>query len=483
MSELATDNRGVPLSSRIGLGVGVIPLLITLFLPAPGSMSEPAWLTLGMMLLMAVWWATEALPIPATALVPIVLIPALGLGNVGQATAPYANPVIFLFLGGFMLGMSMQRWNLHKRIALWVLLAVGNHPRRQIAGMMIATAFLGMWVSNTATAIMMMPIGLSIISMMKSDNEKELNRFATALMLSIAYAASVGGISTLIGTPPNALLAGYLAETFDIQVGFAQWMAIGMPISIVMQIFIWCWLTRGGFKLGEDSDSSSVLRQQLAELGPLSTGEKRTALIGILMAAAWILQPVLKDWAPWLSDALIAIAGSLLMFLTPVNMKKREFVMDWHSTRDMPWGILLLFGGGLSLAGVITSSGLSEWIAGSFSGIGVLPTLLLIGVVVASINFLTEITSNTATAATFLPLMGALAVSMGVSPVLLAIPTAIAASCAFMMPVATPPNAIVFASGHIKISQMIRNGFAVTLFAITTITLLSYFLMGLVFTL
>lgn len=483
MSEPSPDNRGVPLSSRIGLVAGVIPLLMTLLLPAPETMSSGAWLTFGMMLLMAVWWATEALPIQVTALVPIVLIPALGLGSVGQATAPYANPVIFLFLGGFMLGMSMQRWNLHKRIALWVLIAVGTNPRRQIAGVMFATAFLGMWVSNTATAIMMMPIGLSIISMIKTDNQSELGRFARALMLSIAYAASVGGISTLIGTPPNALLAGYLSETFDIQVSFAEWMAIGVPISIVMQIFIWAWLTRGGFKLGDTTGSGAVLRQQLAELGALTTGEKRTAFIGILMAGAWILQPVLKTWAPWLSDALIAIAGTLLMFLVPVNLSRREYVMDWSATRDLPWSILLLFGGGLSLAAVITSSGLSEWIAGSFSGIDVLPALLLVGVVVASINFLTEITSNTATAATFLPLMGALAVSMGVSPLLLAIPTALAASCAFMMPVATPPNAIVFASGHLTIGQMIRNGFGISLFSIFTITLLGYFLIGLVFTL
>lgn len=480
MTKPGTKKPSVPFSSRIGLGLGVVALLMTLLLPAPESMGQAAWYTLGMMLLMAIWWATEALPIPATALVPIVLIPALGLGSITEATSPYANPVIFLFLGGFILGLSMQRWNLHKRIALWVLVAVGNNPRRQIAGVMFATAFLGMWVSNTATAIMMLPIGLSIISMMKSDNEAELARFGTALMLSIAYAASVGGLSTLIGTPPNALLAGYLASEFDIQVGFAQWMVVGMPISIVIQIFIWFWLTRGGFNLG-NQDSSSLLRQQLADLGPLSTGEKRTAIIGVLMAATWILQPVLKAWVPWLSDALIAIAGAILMFLTPVDLKKGEYVMDWNSTLELPWGILVLFGGGLSLAGVITSSGLSEWIAGSFTGIGVLPTLLLVGVVVASINFLTEITSNTATAATFLPLMGALAVSMGVSPVLLAIPTALAASCAFMMPVATPPNAIVFASGHIKISQMIRNGFAITLFSVTTITLLGYFLIGVAF--
>lgn len=483
MSEIVSEHRGVPLSSRIGLFAGVIPLLMTLLLPAPESMDEAAWYTFGMMMLMAIWWATEALPIPATALVPIVLIPALGLGSVSEATVPYANPIIFLFFGGFMLGMSMQRWNLHKRIALWVLIAVGTDPRRQIGGVMIATAFLGMWVSNTATAIMMMPIGLSIISMIKTENQAELGRFATALMLSIAYAASVGGIATLIGTPPNALLAGYLAETFDIQVGFAQWMAIGVPISIVIQIFVWLWLTRGGFKLDDTAGSADLLRQQLAELGPLTTGEKRTAVIGTLMAGAWIFQPLLKTWAPWLSDALIAIAGSLLMFLVPVNLRKGEYVMSWADTRDMPWGILVLFGGGLSLAAVITSSGLSAWIAASFSGIGVLPALLLVGVVVASINFLTEITSNTATAATFLPLMGALALSMGVSPLLLAIPTALAASCAFMMPVATPPNAIVFASGHLKISQMIRNGFAITLFSITTITLLGYFLVGLVFTL
>lgn len=396
MTNAVTDASGPPLINTIGRVVGVVLLLMTLLLPPPEGMAQAAWYTLGMMLLMGAWWATEALPIPVTALVPIVLVPGLGLGSVGEATAPYANPVIFLFLGGFMLGIAMQRWNLHKRIALWVLVAVGNQPRRQIAGVMVAMAFLGMWVSNTATAIMMMPIGLSILGMMKSDNEHELARFGTALMLSIAYAASVGGLATLIGTPPNALLAGYLVSEFDIEVGFAQWMMVGMPISIVLQIFVWYWLTRGGFQLGSQ-ESSALLRQQLAELGPLSAGEKRTACIGGMMAGAWILQPLLKIWMPWLSDTLIAIAGAILMFIIPVNLRKREFVMDWEATSELPWSILLLFGGGLSLAGVITSSGLSDWIASSFTGLGVLPLLLLVGVVVASVNLLTEITSNTAT--------------------------------------------------------------------------------------
>ncbi|MBW3196664.1 SLC13 family permease [Marinobacter nauticus] len=475
---------GLPKSQVIGLILGVAFLLATLALPAPGSMGAEAWAALGLMLLMATWWSTEAIPIPATALLPIVLVPALGLGTIGQATAPYANPIIFLFLGGFTLGLAMQRWNLHRRIALLTLKAMGDQPKRQIAGFMLATAFLSMWVSNTATAIMMLPIGLSVVAMMDNSNPEGVRKYATALLLAIAYSASIGGIATLIGTPPNALLAAYLSENQGISVGFAQWMVLGIPITLVMLVLTWWWLTRRDFGIGQASDSGQMIRDELAKLGVMSRGERLVAVVFVITATAWIFRPLLSaSLMPWLSDTGIAIAAAIAMFLIPVDARQGTFVLDWDSANKLPWGVLLLFGGGLAMAGVISSSGLAEWIAGSLGVAGVLPTIVMMVIVASVIIFLTEVTSNTATAAAFLPLLGALAMAQDVSPLLLTVPAAIAASCAFMMPVATPPNAIVFSSGHMQISDMIKAGFALNLMGIVVVTLITYGLLGLVFSL
>lgn len=466
----------------IGLILGPLLLLACLVTEPPSGLSSTAWATIGLALLMATWWSTEAIPIPATSLLPILLIPALGIDSLNAATAPYANPTIYLFLGGFILGLAMERWNLHKRIALMTLLAMGSKPSRQIAGFMMATAFLSMWVSNTATTIMMLPIGLSVIAMLSGENktsETDRERFATALLLAIAYAASLGGIATLIGTPPNALLAAFLADNYDVQIGFGQWMLLGVPVSAMMLIFTWWWLTRGGFNLS-GHDSTQLIRSELAELGPLSRGEKLVALVFVVTALAWIFQPLIADWVSGVNDTSIAIAAALALFIIPVDTKKRVFLMNWESAGKLPWGVLLLFGGGLSLAGVIRSSGLAEWIAQSLGALGALPVIAIIGVVVLVIIFLTEITSNTATAAAFLPLLGALAVAQGMPAELLAIPAAIAASCAFMMPVATPPNAIVFGTGHMKIQSMIKAGFALNLFGVVVVTLACYLLVGLI---
>ena len=475
---------GLPKSQVIGLILGVAFLLATLALPAPGSMGAEAWAALGLMLLMATWWSTEAIPIPATALLPIVLVPALGLGTIGQATAPYANPIIFLFLGGFTLGLAMQRWNLHRRIALLTLKAMGDQPKRQIAGFMLATAFLSMWVSNTATAIMMLPIGLSVVAMMDNSNPEGVRKYATALLLAIAYSASIGGIATLIGTPPNALLAAYLSENQGISVGFAQWMVLGVPVTLVMLVLTWWWLTRRDFGIGQASDSGQMIRDELAKLGVMSRGERLVAVVFVITATAWIFRPLLSaSLMPWLSDTGIAIAAAIAMFLIPVDARQGTFVLDWDSANKLPWGVLLLFGGGLAMAGVISSSGLAEWIAGSLGVAGVLPTIVMMVIVASVIIFLTEVTSNTATAAAFLPLLGALAMAQDVSPLLLTVTAAIAASCAFMMPVATPPNAIVFSSGHMQISDMIKAGFALNLMGIVVVTLITYGLLGLVFSL
>lgn len=465
-----------------GLILGPALLLLCLLTEPPGGLSEAAWATVGLTLLMATWWSTEAIPIPATSLLPILLIPALGIDSLNAATAPYANPTIYLFLGGFVIGLAMERWNLHKRIALMTLLAVGSKPTRQVAGFMLATAFLSMWVSNTATTIMMLPIGLSVVGLLAGEqgtSSVERERFATALLLAIAYAASIGGIATLIGTPPNALLAAFLAENYDVEIGFGQWMLIGLPVATLMLVFTWWWLTRGGFALN-GHDSHALIRQELADLGPLSRGEKLVALVFVTTALAWVFQPLIADQVPGVNDTSIAIAAALALFIIPVDAGKRVFLMDWESAGKLPWGVLLLFGGGLALAAVIRSTGLAEWIAQGLGSLGALPILAMIGLVVLVIIFLTEVTSNTATAAAFLPLLGALAVSQGMPAELLAIPAAIAASCAFMMPVATPPNAIVFGTGHMKIQSMIKAGFALNLFGVLLVTLLSYLLVGLI---
>lgn len=472
------ENKGAALAASIGLFLGPLLLLLCILTDPPAGLSDIAWLTVGMAALMAVWWATEAIPIPATSLLPILLIPLLGIDTLGKATAPYANPTIFLFFGGFLLGLAMQRWNLHKRIALATLLAVGNAPSRQIAGFMIATAFISMWVSNTATSIMMLPIGISVIALLvEGSEEKEGTRFATALLLGIAYAASVGGIATLIGTPPNALLAAFLRDSYDVHIGFGQWMLLGVPVSVGMLLFIWWWLTLGGFKL-VGGDSRAMLEQEMATLGPMSKPEKMVAVVFGLAAAAWIFQPFLVQYIDGVNDTSIAIAAALILFLIPVDMKNRVFLMDWDTANKVPWGVLLLFGGGLSLAGVIGASGLAEWIAESLQGFGMLPLILMIGLVALVITFLTEITSNTATAAAFLPLLGALAVAQGLPPEMLAIPAAIAASCAFMMPVATPPNAIVFGTGQVTIQSMIKAGFALNIFGVFLVTGLCYLMVG-----
>ncbi|SPJ34836.1 SLC13 family permease [Kushneria phyllosphaerae] len=464
----------------IGLWLGLLWVLMVLIIPAPQGMSGSAWHCIGLALLMATWWSTEAIPIPATSLLPIILAPAMGIGSLKDVTSAYADPIIYLFLGGFLLGLAMQRWNLHRRIALRILIIVGSDPKRQIGGFMLATGFISMWVSNTATAIMMLPIGTSVIALLSTSNESEVRRYATTLLLAIAYSASIGGVATLIGTPPNALLAGYLSNNQNIDIGFAQWMIVGLPVSIAMMLLAWWWLTREDFDLGQGDAGDNLLKEELAKLGAMSSAEKRVGIAFLVAAAAWIVRPLLNNLGlDWLSDTTIAMTVGIGLFLTPSGTSKKEKLMDWESSSSLPWGVLLLFGGGLALAGIIQSSGLASWIAEQLSLFSVFPLVGLIAVVVLVIIFLTEVTSNTATAAAFLPLLGALAISLGLSPLLITVPAAIAASCAFMMPVATPPNAIVFATGQMKIQSMIRAGLFLNLAGTVIITLLVYMLVSL----
>jgi sodium-dependent dicarboxylate transporter 2/3/5 len=456
---------------RIGLLLGPLLFSVMLLLPTPEGMSPAAQHLAAVTLLMATWWISEALPIAATALLPIVLFPLLGIMPTAQTTSAYANPMIYLFLGGFLIAMAMQKWALHRRIALHTIQLVGTSPRRLILGFMLATAFLSMWISNTATTMMLLPIGLAVIAHRQADDGD--GSFATALMLGIAYAASIGGVATLIGTPPNAILAGVLREQSGMTLGFAQWMLFATPLSLLMLFFAWLYLTRivyRGTNLEVEADRV-MLHEQLLELGSMGTEERRVLVVFCMVAFAWVTRGLLDiPWLRGVEDAGIAIAGALLLFILPAGADKGGRLLDWPSAVKLPWEILLLFGGGFSLAAAFVHSGLTGWLVAQLGLLQGVPVWLLVVAVVLLIIFLTEVTSNTATATIVLPLMGALAAAMELAPTLLMIPAAIAASYAFMLPVATPPNAIVFGGGHVTIPQMARAGIWMNLVAVILIS-------------
>lgn len=478
------------LKERAGVSTGVAVFLAVLALPAPADLAPEAWRTAAVAFLMAIWWLTEAVPIAATALLPIVLLPLVGAGTITEVAAPYANPIIFLFLGGFLIALSMERWQLHRRIALGILSRVGGRPAAILAGFMAATAFLSMWVSNSAVALMMLPIGLSVVGYVEPAGESGSGEgtapttgFALALMLGIAYAANIGGMGTLVGTPPNAFLAGFVQESYGIEIGFAAWLKLGLPLVLLALPLVYLVLARlmtRGAGTGDAAGAREAIRSELAALGPVTPAEKRVALVFVLAAGLWIFRPLLEPWIPGLSDAGIAITCGLLLFLLPAERAGRR-VLDWEWAERLPWGVLILFGGGLSLAAAIDRTGLNTWLGGGAAGLADWPPWLFIGLVTAIVVMLTELTSNTATAAAFLPILGAVAVEVGWDPRLLAIPTALAASCAFMLPIATPPNAIVYSSGRVTIAQMARAGMWANVIMTILITALTLLLLPLAF--
>ncbi len=479
-----TGEHGSALRPRIGLIAGPLAFIIMLLLPAPESMPEQAWRVSAVATLMVVWWICEALPIAATALLPIVLFPLLGVTDISGATTPFANPLIYLFLGGFIIALGMERSGLHRRIALVIIRRVGTHPRALVAGFMLAAAFLSMWVSNTATAMMMLPIALSVIRLVEGEDASTAGgHFALVLLLALAYACNIGGLGTLIGTPPNALLAAYLLENHGVTLGFAQWLLVGLPLVIVALPLVYFLLTRALFSLSGDQlpDGRDQIHEALAHAGPMSRAERQVAAVFVSTAALWITRPLIEPWLPGLSDTGIAIFGALLLFVVPLDWRGWRFVLSWRDTARLPWEVLILFGGGLSLATGIADSGLAGWIGSAFQQLEALPVLVLILMAVAAVIFLTEVTSNTATAAAFLPILGSVAVGMGLDPVVLAAPAAVAASCAFMLPVATPPNAIVYGSARVSIPQMARAGLAVNILMILVVTGLMYLLLGWIF--
>ena len=466
---------------RIGLFLGPFIAVGMTFMDIPEGMSAVAFKVAIMGILMAIWWATEAVPIAVTAMLPLVLFPLFGVSSIQDAATPFANKVIYLFLGGFIVAFAMQRWNLHKRIALTILQYVGGDGKSLVAGFMFVSAALSMWVMNTSTTMMLLPIAISVITVISSTNkhisDRESEDFQYSILLGIAYASTIGGMSTLVGTAPNAMMAAFLFETYEIQVNFSEWMLIGVPLSFVMVPLAWLSLTKWVFHVNFKTNHSGQesLRIMKNDLGVISKPEIRVGIVFLLMALAWILRPLLIkiSFLSDLDDSSIAMAGAILLFIIPSGDKEDPLLLRWEHLSSLPWSILILFGGGLSLATAVSNSGLAEWIGSNLSSVGSLPLPLLVMSIAMMIIFLTELTSNIATTATFLPVIGAIAIEMGINPIILAAPVTLAASCAFMLPVATPPNAIVFGSGLLRIPRMIRAGIALNIIGIIIVTTLS----------
>jgi len=462
-------------SRKLGLWLGPVLALAMTLIPAPGGLDQSAMLVAGLFVLMAIWWATEALPMAVTSLLPLAILPLLGLMPLKDIAAPYADPVVMLLLGGFIVALAIEKWNLHRRIALNVLRVSGARLKLLAGGVMLTTALLSMWISNTATSLMMTPIILSV-ALAAGGGPK----LAIALLLGVCYAASIGGLGTPVGTPTNLIAIGWLRDNAGIEIGFQEWMATGLPMIALMLPAAWLILTWNLKSSPEQAKAASEsIRTQHGALGQMSRAELRVAVVFGIIAAAWILreQLIRIPALAGLSDMGIAIMGAVLMFLVPhgetgkIAAGRGRGLLDWDDARNVPWDVVLLFGGGLSMAAAIQQSGLAGWLGTSLAGLAALPPVLLILIVVTIVVFLSEIMSNVAAMTTFLPVLGALAEATGTDIRSLVIPCCVAASCGFMLPIATGPNAVVFATRKLTVQDMARAGFALNVSCIVIIAL------------
>ena len=475
---------------QAGLWMGPI-VALAMFISAAwqDTMPHNAWIVAGVGLWMAMWWSTEAIPVAATAFIPLVSFPLLQVMPVKAVAQSYAHPTIFLFLGAFLLALSVEKWALHRRIALNVLVRTGTDGRKLILGFMVAGALLSMWMTNTSTAMMLLPIATSVAAMVVekssdvSDDDKRA--FQVALLLALAYATTIGGMSTIIGTPPNVLLAGFMEETYGIQIAFFDWMLIGLPLALVLLPLGWVVLTRVAFRVDVPAspEVADVIHSMREEMGAMTSPQRRVGLLFLTVVALWMARKWLNEvpGLEGLSDAGIVMAAALLLFVIPSGNGSLARLMQWDDVARLPWGVLILFGGGLALAAQVSGSGLAVWLGESLLPVAGLGTLVLVAAAAGLVVFLTELTSNLATAATFLPVVAAIAAQSGIEPLVLCVPVTLAASCAFMLPVATPPNAIVFSSGALTIPQMIRAGILMNIIAMMTLTLLAVILVPTVF--
>ena len=460
--------------------LGPVLFLLVILTFHPEGLSPAGRAVLASTLWIAVWWILEVIPIAVTALLPIVLFPLSGALPLNDTTASFGHRYIFLYIGGFILAIAIERWNLHRRIALSIISLIGTNVKSIILGFMIATAFLSMWISNTATSVMMLPIGMAIISQLKDNPNTIANEnviFGKALMLAIAYSASIGGVATLIGTPPNLVLAGIVQELYDIEITFSQWIIVGLPTSVILLFVCWKYLTGFAFSFQQKSfpGGKEEIKKQLAALGPISYEERVVLAVFIATALAWISRSfVLGKFIPAIDDTIIAMFAGIVLFLIPAGKSKKRAIITWKEAVKLPWGVLLLFGGGLALAEGFKTSGLAEWIGEQMTLLQGVSLVFLLLILVSAVNFLTEITSNLATTAMLLPILAPLAAMVNVHPFILMVGATLAASCAFMLPVATPPNAVVFGAGYLKIPDMVRTGIWLNVISIIIITLFIY---------
>ena len=472
-------------SKNFGLILGPLMFFIILLFFHPSGLNDQSNAVLAATVWIAIWWIFEALPIAVTALLPIVLFPIAGGMDLAQTTASYGHKLIFLIMGGFIIAIAIEKWNLHKRIALKIIYFIGTDVRKIILGFMVATAFLSMWISNTATAVMMLPIGVVIIKQLKDNpntDENENNIFGKALMLAIAYSASIGGIATLIGTPPNLVMAGIVSQVYGYEISFLEWIVFGLPVSMLLLAICWVYLTRYAFTFKQDKfpDGREEILRLKNELGVISYEQKIVGLVFISVGFCWITRSfLLQKIFPALDDAIIAIIFAMILFIINAKSKNKK-ILEWKEAVKMPWGILLLFGGGMSLAKAFDVSGLAIWIGNQITAFGNFDLFLFLILLVTAINFLTEVTSNVATTAMLLPVIAPIALELDIHPFILMTAAAVSASCAFMLPVATPPNAIVFGSGYLRIPDMVKKGFLLNIISILIIVLMVYYLLPIV---
>ncbi len=473
---------------RVGLMLGPALAGLMLISGAPEGLSFAAWGTGALMVWMAIWWASEPIPIPVTSLLPLVVLPLIGAATPKVVGAGYAHHIVLLLLGCFIIAIGIERWGLHRRIALNVVSRVGASPKALVFGFMIATALLSMWISNTATTLMMVPIALSAAAALQDKD----GRFVIALLLGVCYAASIGGVATPIGTPTNLIAMDWLQRETGTSISFPQWMAFGVPAAILLIPVAWWSVTRGLGQLGDGAAALASVRRDRAGLGAMTVPERRIALVFGTVALLWVTRKLSVDLAAQFGwdtlagysgaqvDMMIAIGGAVAAFLVPAGGGERRALLTWEEAVKLPWGVLLLFGGGIALGNAVKDTGLSVWIGDNLVILNALPPVLFVAAVVALVIFLTELTSNVATMTTIAPILGALAVGVGAAPASLLAPAAVAASCAFMLPVATAPNAIIYATGEISVGQMMRRGLRVNLIGIAIITAVGFWLAPLV---
>ena len=458
-------------------------------LPPPETMPLSAWHTAIAAILMAIWWCTEAVHVSVTAIVPLAIFPLLGIGDIKTVAAPYANPIIYLFMGGFVIALAVEKWDLHKRIALTILTSVGKSGPAIVGGFMLASAIISMWVMNTSTTLMLLPIGVSVVKIVSESadelNDTQKHNFQLAVLLGIAYSATIGGMATIVGTAPNAFFVGFMKENGFTEIGFGQFMLVGFPLTLVMLPLAWFAITHIVFpiKFSTSDATRNHLFKLRADLGLMSIAEKRVSVVFASAAFLWMTRPLLNMLSIFsgLSDAGIAMIAATILFLIPSANKNDPYLMKWETMSKLPWGLLILFGGGLSLASSVTQTGLADWIGESLVVLGGAGTIVLVIVITTLIAFLTELTSNTATTGTFLPVVAALAIGISVDPLIFALPATLAASCAFMLPVATPPNGIVYGSGYIRIPEMVKAGFVLNIIGIVVLSTLALLVAPIVF--